>query len=127
MAADRGVQKPYGSRERPSGFPSLPSSENLELEIADGLLADLEAHTKIVKADEAERSRKMKEWLAELETTLSEYREDDTALQQMLEQFPSMMSCCRPALVGLQGAELHIPADDFGEAGLLQMGCLVSC
>ena len=51
-----------------------------------------------------------------LELAIAEHREDTDGISHVLADFPAMLESSRPALVGLQGRTVHIPADTFAEA-----------
>ena len=50
-----------------------------------------------------------------VETSIQQFREDDSMAKQLLGQCNSMLSSYSPPLTGLPGLSLHLPADRFAE------------
>ena len=114
LARERGIKKPYGEKALPA-----KSSEALVPEGNARILdQSFDSGIQLVRAQQKARDVALQEWSESIETALQQYQEDDSVAKQVLGQCGSMMSSnYTPALTGLPGARIHLPADACGEAG----------
>ena len=120
LAAQRNLPKPparSANAAPAASFGRGSSSSSLVAADESTLALEIDAGMELLQTEKLDRMQSEKNFKKELERTLKEYKEDETHLQELLSQWPAMLATCFPALVGIHGREVHLPADDFAEAG----------
>ena len=114
LAAERGLRD-----EGAVDAVSSSQSRSQLLQVANlplGLDTDLQAALQIVSQETSVRLKAVEDEQKALELAIAEHRQDTDGISHVLADFPAMLESSRPALVGLQGRTVHIPADTFAEA-----------
>ena len=108
LAVERGLKHPYGDpgegqRSRQL-LPSAASNSSSHLAIATtGIESDVNACLQIVRTEQKEQQMQLRQRMTSVEQTIAEYREDDSHISEILEDFPTMLAASRPPLVGFKG------------------------
>ena len=117
LAADRNVNRPYGPRS--SRPPSAPES-SLVPSARQPVQEELESQLAMVKAEQRQSDQKKREVADAVRDAVASYKEDDACARvskEVMQVSPPIISSHVPALLGMPGADVHIPTDIFGEAG----------